>query len=456
MNHTKTLLGALALVIACGGDGEPGAVAAVFPETGYTGTTETVLISGNVTTWSDASTVSFGDGVTVVGTELVGPSSIMATVEVSNDAAPGSRTVTVDSDSLQEGFAVAPSLALSAEGPRGTMAQGSVVTLTVANQNPSAVFDTTSEGDGLFSPITYPNFSVELSGSSAVAQVASVTPTEATISVLIDVGAEVGVRDLTITNGPEGEARTLVLGSALDVEERSAEEFDFVGSTLEGKQEAVAASRLFAIDPAPTDGDIELLDLSIFASDENASMSMILLGPSGSFQELVDIGSALTFTNLEGGYLIVFDRSPLTGFDYALDAGNTNLGPLLAEPSPEDNEDEAAALETDLNSITSAALTSETDADWYAVTLDEDTTLTAFTQGGDAQSDPVLAIWDASDMTEPLAEVDNDFHETLADVPLEAGDYYVVVSQSDYFPYDPQQTDYNLVITGVPGLPAEE
>ena len=157
------------LVAACGSDGEGDTnLATVFPTTGYTGTSQTVLISGNKTEWEDGSSVSFGAGVVVESTMVIGPSSILANIRVENGAEVGGREVVVDDDSLQNGFSVAESLAVSETV--GTTAQGSVLTITIDSQNPTSVFDSTQTGDGLFTPISYPNFNVEVGGGDVVVE----------------------------------------------------------------------------------------------------------------------------------------------------------------------------------------------------------------------------------------------------------------------------------------------
>src|SRR5262249_17487341 len=145
-----------------GTQGPPGvatpSLSAVIPQDVWLDRRVDVTISGDQTSFDDQATVSFGDGIQVDSVKAASPSALLATIEVSGNAAPGPRDVTVTDGAEQlvykAGFNVNPSLTTTAFG---TLAQGSLLAVTIDQHDTTSPFDSTAAGSYYTGGTTFPN-----------------------------------------------------------------------------------------------------------------------------------------------------------------------------------------------------------------------------------------------------------------------------------------------------------
>ena len=78
----------------------------IQPPHAYIGRSQELLISGSSTAWTDATAVSFGEGVTVDEVVAASPAALRVKITVADGAALGPRDVTVGGATLRTTFAV--------------------------------------------------------------------------------------------------------------------------------------------------------------------------------------------------------------------------------------------------------------------------------------------------------------------------------------------------------------
>ena len=149
----------------------------------------------------------FGAGVSVDSLQVASPTAIVADISVQFDASPGPRDVSVTdgSDTLvyKGAFTVAPPTQLV---PQGNVAQGAILLARVQDLDFTRPFDATTQGDGLFTPITYPN--IELSTDpGVVTQFSSAQAYSLAAVVLVDLDHPAGPAKLDVLSGPPGGTR---------------------------------------------------------------------------------------------------------------------------------------------------------------------------------------------------------------------------------------------------------
>jgi hypothetical protein len=157
-------LGFLALAVttfvACG-ETYDSQISGVSPQSAFLGRKARVAVSGDITEWSSAATVSFGDGVTVDSVTVNSPSALTADITISDTAAAGLRDVTVtdggSKHTLTQAFTLESPIKVTIQG---TLAQGSVALYTISNRDFDNPFDLTSISSGPFSPPEFVNVQI--------------------------------------------------------------------------------------------------------------------------------------------------------------------------------------------------------------------------------------------------------------------------------------------------------
>lgn len=181
---------------ACGGGGDPGDLAAVFPESGFIGRTLRVEITGDTTDWDASTQVSFGAGVTVGAVELVSPSALQVDITIDPTAAPGKQDVVVttggDTLTLAQAFELTAPTTTEVE----LLEQGGFGLITINNLDLLHPFDITTNDDGDF-------VNLALTGGDASGVSLSIvraTSNTLTLNALADVTAtETGAFQITST-----------------------------------------------------------------------------------------------------------------------------------------------------------------------------------------------------------------------------------------------------------------
>lgn len=450
----STLVGMVACALgAIGCSSGEGSISGVVPGEVFVGRSADVLISGDGTSWDGDTTVNFGPGIIVNTVTVASETAILANITADANASIGVRDVSVGDLEFEGAFELTSPVQVKEW--RGQTAQGSISIVTLQNLDFENPFDTTSTGDGFFTPLVYTNVQVS-AGEGVNVQINSVDDYSIDFFVLTDVDAAAGVHDFDILSGPPEQQLSFRFPAAFEVGAREAVELvgnePITGSITEPFQ-----SVLYKFTPS----SLSIVEAYTFAESPDASASFALLGPSGSFFELIDVTAATTFVGEDPYYLIYFDGSGLTGYDYQIGADVQAADPM---PESEPNNDTASAQSADkLPSIMQdASLPDDADIDWVKVVVTpEDAAagkvLHVWTYGDDPFTDVVLRIFSADGKTKIADSGDDGFHEDLTSPPLVTnGVYYVKVVPSPEF-FDPSHAGYELavVLEDAPAAPVE-
>jgi hypothetical protein len=438
---------------ACGDDGssvEP-SINGVFPGSLFTGRTSDVTISGFGTDWGEAAAIDFGEGVEVDQIVVASPTALVATVRVDGTAAVGARDVTVTEGDQALVYAGGFRLESPIEAQIvGTAAQGSILDVTLRSRDFEIPFDDTSTGDGFFTPLVYPNFTMDLGrGVVMIAGSLSVTPFEASARFLVDVTAAAGPRDIVVMNGPPGMTEELRGASGLDLAARTAVPLE-LGASVTGTEDEPFGTQLYSM--TPNAGHV--VDLRSSAANPDALPSVAVLSSSGSFDDVLAFSDRDFFeaTAASTFYLVYWDRTGTEDYAYTLRASQVLPATTLDEAAPEpDNDTQATALPAGgpLPVRLSGALEAAGDQDWFAVTIeaaDAGRTLTVGTYGGDYFTDTVIEVFGPDGTTSLGRSLDAVYLDSV-DVPSAAGGgtHYIKLSYSSYG-FDPSQTRYRAIV----------
>ncbi len=429
---------------ACGDDDKNGTgdAAAVFPEQGFIGRTTRVAIVGDGTSWDSTTTVNFGDGVTVGSIEVASSSAIFADVTVAPTAPAGAIDVTVTDSgdvstlagafTLQNPFEVVPLLPL---------AQGGITLYEVTNLDLLHPFDTTTDADGNFTAL-----SVVLAGTGVDAFVADATATTVTIQATADVDATTGA--ITLTSGTD-----VSPAGNLEVAARTATPLTLgtpVVATLD-------SSALYEVELTAN----QLASFSVASADENASIRYTILPASGKWADVTGgFSAADTFINADAQkfYLSVLDTGLIDGYEYTVLARGVTLpASTTDEDEPNNNVGNAEVAPTAVTQF-AATLASETDADFFKVTVTANQTIRVVTLAGPTgETDTQISIFLANGTTlvddangDPIDGFDVDFGEDVTTAALPAGTYVIKIDTSqfaiDFFGYAPVNDPYDAIV----------
>jgi hypothetical protein len=303
-------------------------------------------------------------------------------------------------------------------------------------------------GDGLFTPISYPN--IAITGPAGMSLAASaVTPFSITGTALIDVDAQGG--PISVTSGPAGNTKSF---SADDVEVAARTPMALTADTpATGMVMNPYDSQLYSYDVSAAG----LASFSATSSNPNATPGVIVLSSSGHFADgLLSFADASTqfVTGAASFYLIYWDNTGASGYDFSVGATDQAFSANANDTEPND----AKAQAQDATMLPFGLLNgnlSIDDQDWIKVTAtaaDVGKTLHAITGGGDQYTDTLLDICDSTtcdaDLSDALAESSDAGYndEDLTFTIPAAGTYYVVVSASQAGYFDPSYTAYDAAV----------
>jgi hypothetical protein len=433
------ILASLALGAGCSSDdGGDAALLAAFPSEGFAGRTIDVVLVGEDTGWMDGASPDFGEGVTVDAVEVVGTGALLVTITIAPNATAGARTVTVTgagaSAELMDAFMIDTPIEFTA---RGSVAQGSLSIVTITNKDMASPFDTTSTGDGLFTPIEYPNFALDVpAGMDAI--INTVQPYSAEVILLVDVNTAAGAAELTVDSGASS------LGS-LEVTARTAMPLTS-GTPATGTVAQAYDSVLYELTPA----QFSLINLALSTTSETAAPAIALLPASGAFADLIQFSAGAQSVGDAKFYAVVWENAGEAGYDYTLSPLFTAATKVAEGDAPNETSATAVAVAALPGVVDGAALSAVTDEDWFEVTVaagDVGKALHVVTMDDVGGTDTVVEVFRANGATSVGGPSDDlGIHEDWTTPALtNAGTYYVKISASvEYF--DPMYTAYDAII----------
>lgn len=328
---------------ACGDDDENGGdVAGVFPDEGFVGRTLRVEVTGDTTSWDAASTLNFGDGITVANIEVISPQSLQADITIAPTTAVGAKDVTVTDGGDTFTLPAAFNLVSPVEVETLTLEQGGFGQVTITNLDLLNPFDTSTDPDtGEFTGVTVASTDAGVSLS-----IADVTSDTIILSATADVLATT-TGDITVTSTTEGAATTTLVdpvavtarapqvitpgtpatftmadnGSLLEF---TATQTGLLNLRLTTADTELAGSPGFGVLPASGKFD----DLIVVHQNFNSD----LLNDAAIFNQFVTAGDKFYIIALELGF---FSGTP--GYQASFDATEISLAGVTAVTDTGDN-----------------------------------------------------------------------------------------------------------------------
>jgi len=415
------------------GAGSDPSVSAVTPGHAFLARKLDVTVSGFGTKWSASTTLDFGPGIKVGTITVASPTALVAQITIDKSATPGPRDVTVVDGSSKEVYKGAFKLDLPAVlSVQGTMAQGSIVAMHATGKDLSTPFDTTSTGDGLFTPITFTNLDVTAPAGINVS-IGNATLYGVDMTALIDVTAAAMAHDLTITSGPAGDPGDdlFPVPGGMTIAARTPTTLT-AGTAANGTVAKPYESFLYQFTPGASLG---IVDFAATATDPNASPKVVILPKSGKFSDLVVFAATPTLvtTSADPYYAIYWDNTGTTGAFKVTANATAAVG--LAETEPNNTTGTAQVAASLPFVLQNASLASATDVDWIkytATTNDVGKKFHVQTVPGDPKTDTVVDVF-KSDGTTSLGGPSDDkgYHENfVSDAIPAAGVYYIKIYAS--------------------------
>lgn len=443
-----SLLPILALSLsACSGkdgkDGPPGpqgaggnTVSAVLPAAGFAGRSATLTVLGSGTSWTSASVPSFGAGVTVNSTRVLSPTAIIVDVTYSATAEAGDRDVTITTAGEVTTLSKALSLKLpvEVESVLGTVAQGSLISVTLKNNdNRENPFDTASSSDFLGNT-SFTGMAIESSVAGISLNPGSVTRDAATFTGTIDASFVAGKTDLSVFSGPEGAAVESLVPGALTVAARSPKPLTS-GTDFAFTPAATLASELVSL----TAGQLGLSSWTISGAGAATAISptAYILDSTGSFSKaLGQVGVGAPFNMVQDAnavvHAVLFDAKGATSAITLTPKLTAFASSDAAETEPNDTTAAAQTVGALPYMMNSATLGTLTDVDTYRLVLAAGAKVSLLTLAKDttAKSVDTLVKLVAADGTTVIATSDDKGYFDTLEQTLAAGTYFVKVSYS--------------------------
>ncbi|MFT3713978.1 MAG: hypothetical protein QM817_40470 [Archangium sp.] len=430
---------------------QPPSISSVSPLRLFIGRSQEVTVSGSDTKWTSAATIDFGAGITVDSVTTASPTGLVAKISVAQTAALGARTVTVTegSDVARYVGAVHVDSPLSVSTV-GTMAQGSILNTHIEMLDVTTPFDVTREGDGTFSPITYPRIQVAVPDGGVLLSM-DVSATGLELVIGLNTQMPTSAAPLSVLSGPPGSVTTSVSPVALNPAARSGTPL-VVGTPAIATTTGFNESQLYAV-AGPTVATLFEVRLSTSVVDEQRGA--ILLPANGSWANLRALGS--TIKPLVWASPAQTSWNVVTTDNNAFGMYTTNL---IATPMSASAGENPASTSIASAQIVSAlpfvmfngTLTGTSYQHWLKVPVlagDVGKKLRVRTLAGDIRADPQLDIF-LPDGTTLFAQSDDGAHENLLTPVLSAaGDYVVKVTLSSTVTtdtFDPTQTHFDLYV----------
>lgn len=464
MLSTRSLMSTLgaalasALLMACGEDGAAGvpgkdgapgnpgkdgtstpggdlSVNGITPGRVFLARSATLTISGFGTKWTKEKppVVDFGDtAIKVDKIDVASPTALIVSITAGAGAKAGSHTVKVG-DQTYVGFQVESPIAVTVTG---NVAQGSLVLVNVKNKDVENPFDTSSTGDGLFSPKQFVGVDAAvLEGTTPSARVnfsvGDVQSYGATFTAAIDVDAKVAKSDFVIASGAGADVTPFIAPASFDVKASVAKPFTGAAST--NPIGTAFNSTLFETTPA-VDTLNTLTIAAASGAPAGAAPSAFLLPAPGHFAGAIQGSTTKPAVFVQEGtgkyFLVVEDLGGKASYNFTITNNAVTAAQSLAEVEANNTSATAQNATTFPFLLKGAKLASDVDEDWIKVTAPGGKKLHARTLAGDAQSDPVLEFR-AADATTVIASADKDYQEDLVSpTNLAAGTYYIRVTAS--------------------------
>lgn len=452
------LVGSLVLgasVIACSGSdgaqgpaGAPGAagpagpagsnavgtesVSAITPARAFLARTIDVEIAGFGTNWSDtaAPTVDFGAGITVKKVTVASPTGLLVNIQVGKTAATGPHDVTVSAGGKKDVFKGA----FRVDSPMtatltGTVAQGSVIIGHLTGKDLSTPFDTTTQGDGFFTPITYPNLNFTPANGVDVS-VSSASIYGVDFLMLADVTAPTAAQTLELQSGA-GTPDDFPLPNAFTLAARTGKPVTF-GTPLQGNAQKPYDSELYTV--TPTAASLALIDLAVTSTVSGAKPALVLLPKSGKFVDLIKFAATHTVVSNSADpyYAIFWDNTGTTGAYTITSKSTPAIGAAVAANSTTKGAAQTAASLPYV--MQNGTLASATDQHWVkytAVAADVGKKFHVVTYDNDKMTDTLVDVQTATGTSLGGPSSDTGYHEDFKSSPITAaGDHYIIVSAS--------------------------
>ncbi len=430
-----------------GPGGDP-SVNAVVPSSALLGGAETVTVSGFATSWSDSAKLDFGPGVTIDSEQVASPTAIVAHISVAFDATPGQRDVKVSDGgstlTYKAAFSIDPATALSIQG---TLAQGSILLAKVQDLDFARPFDATTQGDGLFTPISYPN--LEISTEQGVAsQLQSAQAYALDTLLLVDMDRAAGKTKLDVLSGPAGGAReNFPNPSALDIAARTPTPLA-LGQDASVDMKDAYKSELYSVTP-PASG-LNVLELKATTTNSSAKPQLFVMPASGHFSDLIGAGQDVLLVSSSADKLnmVLWDNSGTSGYSATVRA-DSSAATGGDEVEPNDTKTQAQTATSLPFVLTNATLSSASDEDWIVVTAaqaDVGKVVHVITVPGDPQTDTLVEVFQSDGTTSMGGPSDDaNYHENWKSTAIpSAGKYYVKISASPF--YSSSQTKYQAIV----------
>ncbi len=425
---------------ACGGT-DPSA-SGVFPSAGFLGRSVRVEISGDATEWGASSKVSFGEGITVDSVTVASPTALFADITIAANAPIGLRDVVItggDNATLKQAFDVESPITITL---KGNAAQGSVALVDVVNHDFDTPFDTTSTGDGLFSPLVFTGITA-LAGTGVRVQISDVSPYSISAALFIDTDAKSG--PLTFSSGPTDDVTAFPLGADLAIAARTAMPLT-AGTNAIGAATKPYESYLYEYTPAA----VPSLARFQAATAGDGAPRLAILPASGHFDDLLGQGAdkrviAKTATKF---YVIMYDLSGVIGSS-TLRPTSLTLTAAAAETEPNNTAVTGNTL-TLPAFIEGATLSSDLDEDWFKLTSaagDAGKKIHVLTLAGDDFTDTVVDVKNAAGAVSlggPSS--DSNYHEDFTSTAIAASTNYTVQVTASTEAFDVSQNHYTLVV----------
>jgi hypothetical protein len=423
-------------------------ISAVIPNQAFIARTLDVAISGWGTVWAEgAVTVNFGEGVTVNELVVASRTALVANITIEATAPTGLRDVIVEGGAAEPLTYVG---AFSVDSPYelvvdGTAAQGSIFFASAKSLDLLAPFDTTTAGDGFFTPISYPNVSVN-APAGIDADISSVQLYAVEMLMLADVNGPSGPQDIDVVSGPEGNETLFPGPGALDLAERTATDIT-LGQIESGSVDMPYGSVLYRVN-VPSGGR-KMLTLRATAMSASASPSFAVLPDSGSFADMMAFAPSTSLITPQAGlslYLVYWDNSGTADYNFNILSSAADVA-VAAETEP-NNDIAHAEQPASLGFVLDPAkISSLTDEDWIEITAtagDVGKQIHVVTMPGDDYCDTVVEVFEGDGTTTLGGTSANaNYHEdhTSAAIPS-AGTYYVKISADQSGWYDSSAPNY--------------
>ena len=474
MTFGKALVGSVvlgALLAACSSDGATGAtgpsgsvgptgpagpagppgpgsgpsVSAILPYRAFLARKLEVTVLGAGTSWSRATTVDLGQGITNDKIQVASPTALIVSITIAKDATQGPRDVLVhDGASTQvyaRGFTVEQPIAVTTDG---TLAQGSILFAHAANKDPSTPFDTTTAGDGILTPISFPDLKVTIA-SGATAQITAASSYNLDFTLLTDIDAPTTPQRVDVESGrpsalvefPNDSGYVLAARTAIDLA---------AGTPATGTTAAPFDSALYAFTPGSTLG---IADFEATATDPNLAPTIIVSSAGGKFAGALATSAKSTQITESSAplYAVYVDRNGMTGAYSVVARGTTATGVAisgLAHTSASAQTLSALAAVLQGGSLDTAA-----DEDWFvypAAAGDVGKRVHVQTLPGDPLCDTRVDVLGPDGTTSMGGPSDRPgAHEDFTSTPIQAAGN-VLIRISAGAAYQPAQKNYRAIV----------